>query len=90
MMRRKPVRFRPIADVSRCCDAQAMTHQCCYCDQAIDRSDRGALRINLSGLWSSADDAVQDMFAHSTCAAARFAANLSSMVPFDVEIFEPE
>ena len=67
-----------------------MKHQCCYCGQSIDRSDKRALRMTLSGLWSSADDAVQDLFAHSTCAAKRFGANLSPAVPFDLEVFESE
>lgn len=79
-----------IADIPPRCDASAMKYQCCYCDQSIDRSDRQALRITLSGLWGSADDSVQDMFAHSVCAGERFGANLSSMVPFDLEMFEPE
>ena len=66
-----------------------MTHQCCYCDNVIERSDTGAVRIHLSGLWGSSRDAAQDMFAHSKCVAERFAPNLSPSVPFDVETFEP-
>jgi hypothetical protein len=34
-------RFPPIADIGARCDASAMTYQCCYCDQNIDRSKRG-------------------------------------------------
>jgi len=82
-------RFPPIADIGARCDASAMTYQCCYCDQNIDRSNRGAIRINLSALWG-ANPSVQNVFAHSECAAKGFAANLSPAVPFDLEVFEPE
>lgn len=64
--------------------------ECCYCAEEVEPSDRAALRITVTGLWSSADGAVQNLFAHSTCAADKFAGNLSQWVPFDVELFEPE
>jgi hypothetical protein len=76
------------------CDCALMStnqkFQCCYCDKEIEPSDRAALRITITGLWSSAHEAVQDLFAHSKCAADKFAGNLSQWVPFDVEAFEPE
>ena len=61
--------------------------QCCYCDKDIEPTDRAALRITITGLWSSADGAVQDLFAHSRCAADKLAGNLSQWVPFDVDAF---
>jgi hypothetical protein len=64
--------------------------ECCYCDREVRPDDRSALRITLTGLWSSADGTVQNLFAHSKCAADKFAGNLSQWVPFDVEKFEPE
>lgn len=64
--------------------------ECCYCGKDIESSDRGALRITITGLWSSAHEAVQNLFAHSKCAADKFAGNLSQWVPFDVEKFTPE
>lgn len=66
------------------------TFQCCYCDKAIEPTDRAALRITVTGLWSSADGSVQDLFAHSKCAADKLAGNFSQWVPFDVDMFEPE
>jgi hypothetical protein len=65
-------------------------YQCCYCDEGIPKTDRGAVRIVLSGLWTTADGAAQEVFAHSQCAAKKFGGNLSSSVPFDVEAFEPD
>ena len=64
--------------------------QCCYCGVEIGSADRAALRITVTGLWSSADGAVQDLFAHARCAADKFAGNLSQWVPFDVETFQPD
>ena len=61
--------------------------QCCYCGSEIEPTDRAALRITVTGLWSSADGAVQDLFAHASCAADKFAGNFSQWVPFDVEAF---
>jgi hypothetical protein len=66
------------------------TFQCCYCGKEIDPADRARLRITITGLWSSAHEAVQNLFAHSKCAADKFAGNLSQWVPFDVEAFEPK
>lgn len=65
-------------------------YQCCYCDQGIAKADRTAVRIVLSGLWASADDTAQEIFAHSQCAAEKFGGNLSSSVPFDLDAFEPD
>jgi hypothetical protein len=64
--------------------------QCCYCDKEVQPADRAALRITVTGLWSSAHEAAQDLFAHSECAADKFAGNFSQWVPFDVKTFEPE
>jgi hypothetical protein len=64
--------------------------ECCYCGKEIQPIDRAALRITVTGLWSSAHEAVQDLFAHSKCAADKFAGNLSQWVPFDVQSFTPE
>ena len=64
--------------------------QCCYCDHEIGPADRAALRITATGLWSSHDGAVQNLFAHSKCAADKFAGNFSQWVPFDVEAFRPD
>jgi hypothetical protein len=65
-------------------------YQCCYCDEAIAKADRAAVRIALSALWASADGTAQEIFAHSRCAAEKFGSNLSSSVPFDAEAFEPD
>jgi len=62
--------------------------RCCYCNKEIEAGDRAALRITITGLWSSSDGAVQDLFAHSKCAADKLAGNLSQWVPFDVETFQ--
>lgn len=64
--------------------------QCCYCDKEVEPTDRAALRLTVTGLWSSADGAVQDLFAHSKCAADKLAGNLSQWVSFDVETFASE
>lgn len=64
--------------------------ECCYCGGEVAPTDRAALRITVTGLWSSADGPVQNLFAHSRCAADKFAGNLSQWVPFDVETFQPE
>jgi len=86
--------LRPIADTGIGCDCALMgTNQkfkCCYCDKEIEPSDRAALRITVTGLWSSAHEAAQNLFAHSKCAADKFAGNFSQWVPFDVRTFEPE
>jgi hypothetical protein len=66
------------------------TFECCYCGKEIEPADRAALRITLTGLWSSAHEAAQNLFAHSSCAGDKFAGNLSQWVPFDVETFNPE
>ena len=66
------------------------TFECCYCGKDIEPTDRAALRITVTGLWSSAHEAAQDLFTHSKCAADKFAGNLSQWVPFDVETFKPE
>ena len=63
---------------------------CCYCNKHVEPSDQAALRFTVTGLWSSTDGAVQNLFAHSKCAANKFAGNLSQWVPFDVETFRPE
>jgi hypothetical protein len=88
------VRFRPIAGVYTCCDDALMSanrkFQCCYCDSEIEPTDTAALRITVTGLWSSADGAVQDLFAHERCAADKLAGNLSQWVPFDVETFRAD
>jgi hypothetical protein len=88
------VRFRPIADIHDGCDCALMTSdqafECCYCNKEVDPSDRSALRITVTGLWSSSDGAVQHLFAHSKCAANKLAGNLSQWVPFDVETFNPD
>jgi len=63
---------------------------CCYCGKEIEPSDRAALRITVTGLWSSANGAVQDLFAHSKCGADKFAGNFSQWVPFDVEAFHED
>jgi hypothetical protein len=60
---------------------------CCYCGEEIETPDRAALRITITGLWSAADGAVQNFFAHSKCAADKLAGNFSHWVPFDVEAF---
>jgi len=87
-------RFRPIADTESRCECGPMStnrkFQCCYCDQELEPTDRAALRITITGLWSSADGAVQDLFAHSKCAADKLAGNFSQWVPFDVERFQVE
>ena len=70
--------------------AFGMKYQCCYCDQGIAKNDKAALRLVISGLWASADDTVQEMFAHSRCATESFGGTLSSSVPFDVEAFNPD
>ena len=62
--------------------------RCCYCNSEVEPADRAALRITITGLWSSADGPVQDLFAHSRCAADKLAGNFSQWVPFDVESFE--
>jgi len=64
-----------------------LKYQCCYCDEQIDHADKGAVLINISGLWSSDDGPAQDMFAHSRCLAERFAPNLSPQLPFAAERF---
>ena len=83
-----------IADACSCCDGALMSanreFQCCYCNSEIEPTDTAALRITVTGLWSSADGAVQDLFAHAKCAADKFAGNLSQWVPFDVETFQPD
>ena len=88
------VRNPPIAGVRSACDCALMStnrqFQCCYSDKAIEPTDRAALRITVTGLWSSADGTVQDLFAHSKCAADKLAGNLSQWVPFDVEAFHPD
>jgi len=61
--------------------------QCCYCDQGIAATDRGAIRIVIAGLWSGSDGAAQDVFAHAHCAAEKFGSALSMSVPFDIEAF---
>jgi len=61
--------------------------QCCYCDEQIDDTDKGAVLINISGLWSSGDGAAQDVFAHSRCLAEKFAPSLSPHLPFIPERF---
>ena len=66
-----------------------LRYQCCYCDKEIEVADRCALRVTVSGLWSD-DGPLQDLFAHSQCAADKLAASLSRTVPFDVETFEPD
>jgi transposase len=63
------------------------TFECRYCGKEIEPDDRAALRITVTGLWSSAHEAAQDLFAHSKCAADKFAGNLSQWVPFNVETF---
>lgn len=63
---------------------------CCYCGKEVEPTDRGALRFTVTGLWSSAHEAAQDLFAHSQCAADKFAGNLSQWAAFDVETFHPE
>ena len=83
-------RFPPIAVMGSPRHGSLMTFQCCYCDQTIERSCEAALRINLSGLWGAADGPTQDLFAHSKCAAERFAVGLSPRVPFVVEVFQPD
>jgi len=86
--------FPPIADLTRDCDYSLMsanqTFECCYCGSEIELSDRPALRFTVTGLWSSADGTAQNLFAHSKCAADKFAGNLSQWVPFDVESFAPD
>jgi hypothetical protein len=42
----------------------------------------------VSAFHLSADGSVQDLFAHSTCAADKLAGNFSQWVPFHVETFE--
>jgi hypothetical protein len=88
------VRFPPIADIRTYGDCAGMSanldFQCCYCGTSIEPSDRAALRITVTGLWSSADDAAQDLFAHAKCAADKLAGNLSQGVPFDVETFRSD
>ena len=66
-----------------------LRYQCCYCDKEIEVADRCALRVTVSALWSD-DGPLQDLFAHSQCAADKLAAGLSRTVPFDVETFEPD
>jgi hypothetical protein len=61
--------------------------RCCYCGTEVEPPDRSALRITITGLWSSDDGTVQHLFAHSQCAADKFAGNLSQFAPFDVERF---
>lgn len=86
--------FPPIADMESGCDCAPMStnqeFKCCYCDKEIEPNDGAALRITVTGLWSSADGAVQHLFAHSDCAADKLAGNFSQWVPFDVERFAPE
>lgn len=66
------------------------SYECCYCGKEIEPSDRTALRLTVTGLWSSAHEAAQNLYAHSNCAADKFAGNLSQWVPFDVDSFTPE
>jgi hypothetical protein len=86
--------FPPIAGTESGCDCQLMSanqkFECCYCNKEVEPRDAAALRITVTGLWSSAAGAVQNLFAHSKCAADKFAGNLSQWVPFDVETFRPE
>jgi hypothetical protein len=86
--------FPPIADKEFGCDCALVssnrTFECCYCGKEIEPSDTAALRITVTGLWSSAHEPAQNLFAHSKCAADKFAGNLSQWVPFDVEMFKPE
>jgi hypothetical protein len=63
------------------------TFQCCYCNKEIELADGAALRITVTGLWSSPNGTVQHLFAHSKCAANKLAGNLSQYAPFDVESF---
>lgn len=70
--------------------ASEVEYQCCYCGEAISKTDRGPLRISLSGIWDGKHRAVQDMFAHSACAVETFGAALHSSVPFDVKAFDPD
>ncbi|WGM47571.1 hypothetical protein KOAAANKH_02450 [Brevundimonas sp. NIBR10] len=43
---------------------------CCFCSQAIERSDDAAVEIVLSNLWHP--KSVQGLHAHSTCVTAAF------------------
>lgn len=65
-------------------------YQCCYCDQGIAATDRGAIRIVIAGLWSGSEGAAQDVFAHAQCAAETFAGALSASIPFDIEAYAPD
>jgi hypothetical protein len=82
--------LQPIADICGGCDCAPVNNrqfQCCYCGKEVGPADRAALRITITGLWSSSDGAVQDLYAHSKCAADKLAGNFSQWVPFDVEAF---
>jgi hypothetical protein len=62
--------------------------QCCYCDKGIDPGDKRALRISVMRLYSTDDEGLQEIFAHSECAAERFVPALSSKVPVDPDVFK--
>lgn len=52
-------------------------YACWFCDRAIERSDAGAVLINVRGFWSwhdgstTDDDPAQDVYAHSACTRDR-------------------
>jgi hypothetical protein len=62
--------------------------QCCYCDQGIEPGDERALRISVMRLYSTDDEGLQEVYAHASCAAEKFASTLSQTVPLDPDIFE--
>lgn len=51
--------------------------QCWFCGEGIDRSDAGAVMVNIENLWGWAEgargpeDPLQSIYSHSQCAKAR-------------------
>ena len=65
-----------------------LEYQCCFCATHIAQPDRQGVRLSFVGMGR--DPAAQDMFAHITCLATRFAPTLADETPFDARAFEPE
>jgi len=58
-------------------DGAMNEYQCWFCEQGIERSDKGAILITLESLWrwdarsTGDDDPLQAVYAHSRCAKER-------------------
>lgn len=66
---------------------------CWFCDEAIERSDAGAVMVSVASLWRwdagsrDEDDPFQSFYAHSTCAKTHLKGATMSLEP---EIFGEE